>query len=209
MHRLRNEYISALVTACLLALCGSGLAFAATGKPNIVIIFNDDQGYQDLKEEGSGHADPLFEGKFTSFEGGFRVPLLIKWPGQIPRGSICSELATAMDLFPTLAGISGAPLPPIEMDGKDILDLWTNPDAKKPYEFFFYVNKVEAVRSGNWKYHKRALFAAREPVRWDETPTLYNLKNDIGEATDVIADHPEVADRLAKALETHMKSISE
>lgn len=176
---------------------------------NTIVIFTSDNGPWLVKEDGSGHADPLFEGKFTSFEGGFRVPFIIKWPGPIPSGSVCRELATAMDLFPTLAGITGAPLPPIEMDGKDMIDLWTHTDAKTPHDFFFYVNKVEAVRSGDWKYHKRALFAAREPVRWDETPTLYNLKNDIGESTNVIEDHPEVTDRLAKALEMHLERISE
>jgi arylsulfatase A-like enzyme len=93
---------------------------------------------------------PLFEGKFTAFEGGVRVPCVMKWPAKIPAGSICSEPAATTDLLPTLARLAGATLPDIELDGENILDLMTaKPGAETPHEtlFFVYYKRALSVRS--------------------------------------------------------------
>lgn len=66
----------------------------------------------------------------------------------------------------------------------------------------------QAVRSGDWKYHKKEIFRADETRRSTNLPTLYNLKNDIGESKNVIEQYPEIAERLEKALEDHEQSIS-
>jgi len=173
---------------------------------NTIVIFTSDNGPWLSLGKDAGSALPLFEGKFTSFEGGQRVPFIIRWPGRIPAGSVCSELATTMDLHPTLAHLAGAKLPDAQLDGADIRPLLTNPEkSKSPHRYFFFVhNRGEAVRSGDWKYHQREFYQMKSTARESAGPTLYNLKDDIGETTNVIGEHPEVAQRLAKALQDHL-----
>ncbi len=181
-------------------------------KENTIVIFTSDNGpWLAVGAENSGSALPLFEGKFTCFEGGMRVPFIIRWPAKIPAGSTCSELAATIDLLPTLANIAGATLPERELDGKDIINLWTaKEEAKTSHEYYFYAhNSGKAVRSGDWKYHKTENFDVKSTARETEGPTLYNLKNDIGESHNVIDQYPEIAQRLAYALEEHLQKISE
>jgi arylsulfatase A len=180
---------------------------------NTIVIFTSDNGPWLGKGKDGGTALPLFEGKFTCFEGGQRVPFVIRWPARIPAGSVSAEVATSMDLFPTLANVAGAKLPEVKLDGINILPLWTDPQtAKSPHEYFFYVyNDGEAVRWRDWKYHERELYQFKPTARDSTGPALYNLRNDIGEATNVMADHPEVAQRLAAVLQEHLaryKNIS-
>jgi arylsulfatase A len=113
-----------------------------------------------------------------------------------------------MDLLPTLAHITGAELKPYHpIDGKNITDLVTGKDgALTSYENFFYVNN--AVRSGDWKYHAKEIFKVKKTARPSSGPTLYNLKEDIGESKNVLKNYPEVAERLKKALDQHKKYIS-
>ena len=139
----------------------------------------------------------------THFEGGQRVPTIIKWPGTIAPGSICSEMALSMDFLPTLAHITGA-TPPTKMslDGKNIIDLLTGKEgAKTPHQYFFF--GTSAVRSGHWKYHRVEKFKVKATTRKTKGPTLYNLKDDIGESKNVIAQYPEIAKILEKALESN------
>ncbi len=175
---------------------------------NTIFIFTSDNGPWLTKKDHGGSALPLFEGKFTSFEGGQRVPCVIRWPEKIPAGSECSEIALSMDLHPTLSKIAGAGLPETDLDGKDISHLFTGKQsAKSPHKYFFYYHQGAAVRSGNWKYHKKEAFKVKETARDTGGPTLYNLKNDIGEANNVIDEHPEIAARLAAKLEEHLRRI--
>ncbi len=175
---------------------------------NTIVIYTSDNGPWLSIGEGSGNALPLFEGKFTSFEGGMRVPFIIKWPKKIPAGRICNELAASIDLLPTLTSVAGTKLPNVELDGKNILGLWKgNKKIKTSHEYYFMAFHGEAVRSGDWKYHKSQYFTVPK-MRKDNTPALFNLKNDIGETKNVINQHPEIAARLAKALEDHLKRIT-
>ncbi|MBK1876509.1 sulfatase family protein [Pelagicoccus mobilis] len=170
---------------------------------NTLVIFTSDNGPWLIHKENGGSAYPLFEGKMTTFEGGQRVPCIMKWPTRIPAGTVCDELATTMDLMPTLAAITGAALPTVQaLDGKDIIDLLTNqPGAESPHEYFFY--NQSAVRHGDWKYHAREQFKVKGTARSHKGPTLYNLKDDIGESKNVIDEYPEIAARLAKVLESN------
>ena len=170
---------------------------------NTLVIFTSDNGPWLVMKENGGSALPLFEGKMTTFEGGQRVPCVMKWPARIPAGTVCDELAATIDLLPTFAAITGAALPTIQpLDGKDILDLLTNqPGAKTPHEYFFY--NQSAVRHGDWKYHSKEHFKVQETARKHKGPTLYNLKDDIGESNNVIDEYPEIAKHLAKALESN------
>jgi arylsulfatase A len=170
---------------------------------NTLVVFTSDNGPWLVKGEHAGNALPLFEGKMTHFEGGQRVPTIIKWPGTIAPGSVCGEMASSMDLLPTLAHITGA-APPTQMslDGKNIIDLLSGKEgAKTPHQYFFF--GTSAVRSGHWKYHRVEKFKVRATARKTKGPTLYNLKDDIGESKNVIEQHPEIAKRLKIALESN------
>jgi len=105
--------------------------------------------------------------------------------------------------LPTFAQLCGAALPTVQpLDGKNIIDLMTaKAGAKTPHEYFFYDRT--AVRSGDWKYHSKERFKVKATTREHQGPTLYNLKEDIGEANNVIEQHPEIAERLAKALQAN------
>lgn len=176
---------------------------------NTIVIFSSDNGPWLSKGADGGTALPLFEGKFTSFEGGLRVPFIIKWPNQIKAGGVCENLASTIDVLPTLASITGAKLPEMELDGKAILDFWKGkPKALTPHEFYYMIYTGQSVRSGDWKYHKKQIFTINKDTQTDQSPALYNLKDDIGETKNVVNDYPEIAQKLAKALEEHLTRIN-
>ena len=122
-------------------------------------------------------------------EGGQRVPFVVRWPNKVPASSSCSELATSMDLLPTFAKLAGAQLPDDrKIDGKDIWPLLSGAEgAKTPHDAFYYYfrGRLQAVRSGDWKLrlpHKARNKQVEE--------ALFNLKEDIAEEKNVIADRP-------------------
>ncbi|HET6457130.1 MAG TPA: sulfatase-like hydrolase/transferase [Armatimonadota bacterium] len=168
---------------------------------NTLVVFTSDNGpWLQKGPEFGGCALPLRAGKGTTWEGGMREPTIMRWPGHIPAGSTCSEVASVMDLLPTLAGFAGAKVPTDRIiDGKDIRPLMTGkPGAKSPHdEFFYYWNKeLQAVRSGRWKL----VLPHHERQTNTEIPlSLYDLQADISETTDVLAKHPDVVKRLLKA----------
>jgi arylsulfatase A-like enzyme len=154
-----------------------------------IVIFTSDNG----SRMRSGNW-PLRGIKGTTWEGGMRVPCIVRWPGSITPGRVCGELATAMDLFPTLAACCGAEVPPGRtIDGRDLTSLWLDGTATSPHEVFYYYlrNDLEAVRAGPWKLH----------VAKHGTPCslLFDVVTDPAETTDLHADHPDVV----AALEAH------
>jgi arylsulfatase A len=176
---------------------------------NTIVIFSSDNGPWLTKGADGGTALPLFEGKFTSFEGGLRVPFIIKWPNEIKAGAVCKDLAATIDVLPTLAGITGAKLPEMNLDGSTILDLCKSTgNATTPHDYFFMVYKGQAVRNGDWKYHKKRTFTVNKNTTTDENPALYNLKEDVGETKNIINEYPEIAQKLSQALEDHLTRLN-
>ena len=176
---------------------------------NTIVIFSSDNGPWLTKGTDGGAALPLFEGKFTSFEGGLRVPFIIKWPNEIKAGTVSKDLAATIDVLPTLAEITGAKLPEMNLDGRSILDLWKGTsNATTPHEYYFMIYNGQAVRSGYWKYHKKQFFTVNKDTRVDASPALYNLKDDIGETKNLLQQYPEIAQKLAKVLEEHLIRIN-
>ena len=175
---------------------------------NTLVIFTSDNGPWLAKRENGGSALPLFEGKYTSFEGGCRMPCIVKWPAKIPAGSVCSVMASTIDLHPTFSRLAKGELPNAEVDGKDISALMMgDPGTKSPHEYLFFVNRGQAVRSGEWKYHKTQHFTKMKREGDHKGPALYNLKDDIGESRNLLAEYPEIGERLAKALDEHLRRI--
>ena len=100
-------------------------------------------------------------------------------PKEIPAQSVCNELSSTIDLFPTLANIVGAKFSKNKIDGKDVFDLWTGkPNKKTPHKYFYYVYSGKAIRYGDWKYHKKEVYQTKETKRDFQGPTLYNLKTE-------------------------------
>lgn len=160
---------------------------------NTLVIFTSDNGSR-ARDEGGSNA-PLRGMKRTTWEGGQRLPCIMRWPAGIPAGNVSSEIVMSMDFYPTLANIAGASVPDDRIiDGRDIGPLMSADDgAESPHDAFFYYfgNSIHAVRSGNWKLHLRD--------EEGEMKALYDLEADIGETNNVWDSHPEiVADLMAK-----------
>lgn len=179
---------------------------------NTLVVFTSDNGPWLIFGDHSGSAGPLREGKGTSFEGGHRVPGIVRWPSRIPAGIVSDEMVTTMDLLPTIAHLTGASLPADRViDGYNIWPILSGDEqAQSPYEKFFYyrAGHLQAVRSGQWKLHVRHTY--RTPIggeianggavgRYNYVEieqSLFDLENDIGETTDVADQNPDVVERL-------------
>jgi arylsulfatase A-like enzyme len=137
-----------------------GLILAAVQQEGIaektLILFFSDNGPFLSYGNHAGSAEPLREGKLTSYEGGVRVPFIAHWPGKVPAGKVCDEPLTEMDLLPTVQAWLGAKSPALKIDGKDVSDLLFGKEgAKSPHEslVFYGGSELQAIRSGEWKLH--------------------------------------------------------
>jgi arylsulfatase A-like enzyme len=186
---------------------------------NTVVVFTSDNGPWLVRGEDGGLATPLRAGKGTTYDGGMRVPCIMRWPGTIPKGRVCSELASTIDLLPTLARLAGGEAPADRIiDGKDIFPLMEGEKgAKTPHDvFYFYAaRQLQAVRSGPWKLKLETPIRSEDVYRkWDLPETkvpeaLYNLTTDPGEQKDLIKDHPDVANRLRALAQTAREDLGD
>ena len=167
-----------------------------------LIVWTSDNGAP-RRNPPQGSNAPLGGWGYTTREGGMRVPMIARWPGRVPAGTACDELATMMDLLPTFAALAGTRPPQAhELDGHDIRPLlFAEPQARSPYRAFHYyhLDQLQAVRSGRWK-----LFLELENRRTDlrdgrtaVAAELYDLQTDPGETTNVASEHGDVVARLA------------
>ena len=173
----------------------------ATGADeDTLVIFTSDNGPWKLSKGRGGSAAPLRGAKFSTYEGGHRVPCVMWWPGTIPAGTDSDVIATTLDFMPTLASLAGAQLPEGRtLDGYDITSMLTAGNAGlSAYEEFFYWSKshITALRMGDMKlriqYDKKS--NSRQP------PELYNLAEDIAEENNLAAQMPEVVKRMTQVL---------
>lgn len=179
---------------------------------NTLVIFTSDNGPWLNFGNHAGTTGGLREGKGTSWEGGQRVPCIMRWPGVIPDGVICSRLASSIDILPTLAAITGAPLPEKKIDGVSILPLMLGDKEAAPRtEFLYYYqrNSLEAVQHEYWKLvlpHTGRTYRGQQPGndRWPgqtgeeiiKTVQLFDLRRDPGEWYDVAQFYPEKVKEL-------------
>ena len=169
---------------------------------NTIFIFTTDNGpWLPFKAHG-GSAGPLAGGKGTNHEGGQRVPCVVWSPGRIPPGTVCREVATTMDLLPTIAQMTGAVVPANRtIDGHDITPLLTGTtDVHSPTEVFLYYTahgELAGIRRGKWK-----LLLEKE--------TLFDLEVDISEKWSLAEKHPElVAELRAEAIKRDQQITEE
>ncbi|MDB5297788.1 MAG: arylsulfatase family protein [Phycisphaerales bacterium] len=188
-----------------------------------LVLFSSDNGPWRLYGDHAGSAGPLREGKATSFDGGVREPFLARWPGHVPPGTVCKELAVTFDLLPTLAKRIGADLPADRtIDGKDIWPLMTGAaGATSPHEayYVYWGGALQAVRSGRWKLHLGHPYQTPAPPGGGGKPgkyatrtigvELFDLEADPGEATDVAAANPAVVERLQALAERAREDLGD
>lgn len=203
---------------------------------NTFVFFTSDNGPWLIRSLAGGSAGLLRDGKGSTWEGGMRVPGLAWWPGKIPAGTVCHEVATTMDLLPTIAKFAGAETPKDrDMDGGDIAHLLLDSDGPslikaetsgrshaagakagstsivRPLrEVFCYYRGTElfAARLGPWKAHfiTQAAYGAPKPEPHDP-PLLFNLEADPGESFECGAEHPDVIAKIKAAVEKHKASL--
>jgi arylsulfatase A-like enzyme len=134
---------------------------------NTLVLFTSDNGPFLSYGEHAGRAEPLREGKLTSYEGGVRVPAIMRWPGHVPAGRVCDEVVTAIDAYATFGHLIGATMPPGRRDSQDLSPLVLGePGAVGRDELWYYAGEeLQAVRRGQWKLHlpHRYLAVAAEP----------------------------------------------
>jgi len=197
-------------------------ALKANGvEDNTLVIFTSDNGPWISYGNHAGKT-PFREAKGTSFDGGVRSACIMKFPGQIKPGTASGRAFSTIDILPTVAGLTGAKLPENPIDGKDVWDLITDkPGAKNPHEYYpFSTGRTfEGIISGDgrWKLHLPHNYRTLVEAGKDGMPgkyrqekvklSLFDMKNDPHETTNVLDKHPDIANRLKAYAEQHKKKF--
>ncbi len=190
---------------------------------NTLVIFASDNGPWMNYGNHAGSALPLREGKGTMWEGGARVPCIMRWPGKIPAGRDCDQMAATIDILPTLAAITKAPLPEREIDGLNIYPLMQGKKDQniRDHYLFYYGGELVAVRQGKWKLvfpHKYRSYKNVEPgMNGYPGPynygtsglELYDLEKDISETTNLAIDHGDIVKRLSILADNFREEIGD
>ena len=177
---------------------------------NTLLIVTSDNGPWLHFGDHAGSSGGFKEGKGTTWEGGSRVPLLVRWPGKVRAAGIKSQLMATMDLLPTIAAATGAELPAHKIDGFNFLPLWLGKTDEGPRDLFYYYfddNNLRGVRYQHWKLvlpHNSASYTGlqgkdgKPGIRTgNEVPmALYNLAHDPGENHDVQKLYPEMVKKI-------------
>lgn len=191
---------------------------------NTLVIFASDNGPWLNFGNHAGSSGGLREGKGCSWEGGQRVPCIMSWAGRIPQGTICSNMASTIDILPTLCSITGAELPKAKIDGVNILPLMEGNFDVNPRDVFYYFyrkNSLENVRKGQWKLvlpHEFRSYEGKLPGKdgqqgnYAEGKTgyaLYDLRRDPGERYDVQEMYPQVVNELKDLAEKMRQDLGD
>ncbi|HCE06604.1 MAG TPA: arylsulfatase [Verrucomicrobiales bacterium] len=170
---------------------------------NTYVIYTTDNGPWLPFLHHGGSAGPLRDGKGTTFEGGQRVPCVMRGPG-IPAGTVCDELTGTIDLLPTIAAITGKPLPKEKkIDGLNVSGLWKGTEKNSPRtEFLHYTSRgdLEGIRSGKWKLLIKK--PRRNPNNKPPEVFLFDLSKDLGEQNNLAEAKPAVVRDLRARMET-------
>ncbi len=169
---------------------------------NTLVIFTSDNGPWLPYGLRGGSAGLLRGGKGTNWEGGQRVPFVAQWPGTIPPGTVRRDVATAMDLFPTLVRLANATAPAVEIDGIDIGDLLKGGRAPKtdarPFLYYAKEGALAGIRRGPWKLLL-------------DGPALFDVAQDVSERTNLAPKNPELVaelEALARDLDRQLEQVA-
>jgi arylsulfatase A len=171
-----------------------------------IVIVQSDHGHstEERAHYGGGSAGRYRGAKFSLFEGGIRVPAIIRWTGHLPAGEVRDQVTHGCDWLPTIAELCGVPLPNVHLDGKSLVATIRAADAPTPHDVVLWqLEGSWAVRSGDWKLlHDPVDTTRRAPGERLRGDFLYNLREDPSEASDLAAAHPDVVERLTRLHET-------
>jgi arylsulfatase A-like enzyme len=205
------------------------LAELGLGENTIVVFLNDNGGggsttrYAKHSRNFANNA-PLKGHKFDVFEGGVRVPMIIRWPGHVPKGEVYRKIVSSTDIFPTLVQAAGLQMPEGQpTDGVNLLPFIQGENTSKPHEWLCWQNRSwlpkteggfvvptprvhnSAIRKGNWKLVRlnEKLESGDPPPAW----RLYDLTKDIGERNDVAAQNEGRVKELSAFFDTWRSSM--
>ena len=182
-------------------------------RDNTLVIFTTDNGpwnnFQEVlrrKHNGAvawGSSGPLREGKGSTYEGGLRVPCIVRWPAKVPAGRVSDAVFSTLDFLPTFAKLAGFSVPTDRViDGVDQTQLLLGKSEKGARDNFYYFcqNELHGVRQGKWKLllPSRKKFYGYVDDKGSGEAELYNLEADIGETTNLAGQHPQTVERLRK-----------
>lgn len=207
--------IDRTVGAVLKALADKG------ADKDTIVVFTSDNGPWLNFGRHAGSAGPFREGKGTTFEGGVRVPFIVRWPGVVKPGSRTDALAANIDVVPTIVEACAAKGPKNEIDGRSFLPLLKGEVATARDSFvYFYGDRLEAVRKGKWKLHLPHAYRSyvdMVPAARDGLPatthqrqiglSLYDLEADPGETNDVAAANAAVVKELQEFAAAERKKL--
>jgi len=192
---------------------------------NTIVVFLNDNGGGESTERYARHSRnfannlPLRGYKFDLFEGGVRVPMIVRWPGRVPAGKVYAEMVSSTDVYPTLLAAAGLQMPGGQpADGVDLLPFINGKKKSRPHEWLCWQNRSwlprkkggfvtptpkvhnSAIRKGNWK-----LVRLNEKIGSDTPPPawrLYDLAKDIGERNDLAGLHADVVRELGSLFDS-------
>ena len=183
---------------------------------NTIVVFQSDHGHS--KEErafwGGGNAGPYRGSKFSLFEGGIRVPAMIRYPGVIPANEVRDQLCVEMDWFSTIAELTGATITE-KVDGKSLLPIIKDNKGTSPHDITYWQygsyedEKAQwAVRKGPWKLIGNVNEPLGKQGRNTSLAPLYlvNIENDAAEQQNLASTHPE---KVKELLELHKNWLTE
>jgi len=173
-----------------------------------LVVFTSDNGPWLTKGNDGGSAGPLRGGKGSTWEGGVREPTIAWWPGHVPANSVNDAVAGTIDLLPTFVSLAGGTVPATPViDGRDITSilLGQSKESAREAHYYFHAYDLQAVRQGRWKLAlvPQSDGMSKQAAKVPAGLRLYDLDTEIGEQTDVAAQHPEIVAKL-KALADKM-----
>ena len=176
---------------------------------NTFVFFTSDNGPWIVRKLNGGSAGLFRDGKGGTWEGGYRVPAIARWPGKIKPG-MTQEMASAIDLYKTCLNIAGAEIPKDRpLDGFDMAPLlFGKGKSQRDEQFYYFCADVYAVRKGNYKAH----FITHDgysklPEEKHNPPLLFDVRHDPSEKFDIAAEHPDIVADLTKAFEKHRAEV--
>ena len=175
-------------------------------RKNTIIIFQSDHGHshEERAHFGGGSSGPYRGAKFSMFEGGLRVPAIISWPGSLPEGLVRNQVAHGCDWLPTIAELTGTKLLQKDIDGKSIVSVIENNEAKTPHDVLHWQTGRGrqprwAVRQGDWKLIGNPQDTSNKaPLTAKDKLFLVNLKENVSEMKNLTQANPEITQRLKK-----------
>lgn len=176
---------------------------------NTLVVFTSDNGPWLIQKLNGGSSGLLQGAKFTTWEGGMRAPGIFWWPGKIEAGTVNRQMASTLDLLPTMLDLAGGSIPGDRMmDGYSLKDMLINDGDSPRNEMFYYKGRtLQAVRKGPWKIHFRTTNEFGKNAVEHEDPLLFNVEEDPSERIDLAKQHPDVLAEILQLKVEHEATL--